>query len=61
MTLDEAFKLGQVSVFFNQIIKSPLFIKFYVTLTEKTKIDVSLNHFNPSVAIEQKKMGADKS
>lgn len=44
--LDEAFKLGQVCVFFNQIIKSPMFVKFFVTLNERTKIDVSLNQFS---------------
>jgi hypothetical protein len=44
--MDEAFKLGQVCVFFNQIVKSPMFIKYFVTLSEKTKIDVSMNHFS---------------
>jgi len=41
--LSDAFRLGQVCIFFNQITKSPLFIKFFVTLNEKTKIDVSAN------------------
>jgi FtsZ-binding cell division protein ZapB len=45
LSLDECLKLGQACVFFNQIVKSPMFIKFYVTLSEKTKIDVSLSHF----------------
>lgn len=46
MTLDECFKLSGVCVFFNLIVKSPMFIKFYVTFNEKTKIDVSLSHFD---------------
>lgn len=48
LDLNEAFKLGQVCIFFNQIIRSPLFIKYFVTQNEKTKIDVSLNHFTNS-------------
>lgn len=46
LTLDECLQLGQVCVFFNQIVKSPLFIKFKVIQTEKTKIDVSSSHFS---------------
>ena len=46
LDLDDAFKMGQVCVYFNQIIKSPLFIKYFVTLKEKTKVDVSLSHLD---------------
>ena len=53
LDLNEVFKLGQVCVFFNQILKSPMFIKFFITQTEKTKIDVSLNHFTNSAGAQQ--------
>jgi len=33
-------------VYFNQIVKSPMFMKFYMTLNERTKVDVSANHFD---------------
>jgi hypothetical protein len=46
LELDECLKLSQVCVFFNQMIKSPMFIKHYVTLREKTKVDVRPNHFD---------------
>ena len=46
LELDECFKLGQVCVFFNLVVKSPMFMKFYITLSERTKIDVSAGHFS---------------
>jgi hypothetical protein len=33
-------------VYFNQITKSPMFMKFYMTLNERTKVDVSADHFD---------------
>ena len=48
LDLDEAFKLGGVCVFFHQIVKSPLFIKFFVTLKERTKVEISPNHLTVS-------------
>lgn len=46
LELEECFKLGQVCVYFNQVIKSPIFVKYFVTLKERTRVDVSANHFS---------------
>ena len=43
LDLNDNLRLGQVCVYFNHITKSPLFIKFFMTLNEKTKIDISAN------------------
>lgn len=37
--------MGGVCIYFNMLVKSPLFIKFMVQINERTKIDISLNTF----------------
>jgi len=46
LKLDDCLVLGQTCIFFNQLVKSPLFVKYMVLVNEKTKIDVSLGAFN---------------
>lgn len=45
LDLEECMKMDQICVYFNQLIKSPIFIKFMVQINERTKIDISLNTF----------------
>ncbi len=45
LELEECLKMGQICVYFNLLVKSPLFIKFMVQINERTKIDISLNTF----------------
>lgn len=51
MSLEDCMKVGQVSVFFNQLIKSPMFLKFWVKMSEKTKIDMSIDTFSNSASV----------
>ena len=51
LELDEVLSLTGVCVYFNSLIKSTFFIKYIVTMKEQTKIDISLNAFNPEVHI----------
>ena len=46
LSLDDCLMLGQTCLYFNQMIKSPLFIKMQVKMREKTKIDISMNAFS---------------
>ena len=46
LSVDESLAMGQVSVFFNRVTRSPLFIKFFVRVKEKTVVDVSADHFD---------------
>lgn len=46
LKLDDCLILGQTCIYFNQLVKSPLFVKYMVLVNEKTKIDVSLGAFN---------------
>ena len=55
MQLDDCLKLGQTCLFFNQLTRSPLFVKMQVAMNERTKIDVSLDTYgtptrSPSLA-----------
>lgn len=45
LSLEEALKMSQICVYFNVLVRSPLFIKFMVQINERTKIDISLNTF----------------
>jgi len=45
LDLEESLKMGGVCIYFNMLVKSPLFIKFMVQINERTKIDISLNTF----------------
>ena len=45
LTLEDSLKMGQLCVYFSQLTKSPLFVKFMVSINERTKIDISLNTF----------------
>ena len=45
LTLDDCLKMGQICVYFNNLTRSPLFIKYMVQINERTKIDISLNTF----------------
>mmetsp|Transcript_18399 Transcript_18399/g.31459 ORF Transcript_18399/g.31459 Transcript_18399/m.31459 type:complete len:192 (+) Transcript_18399:234-809(+) len=53
LDVNEALKLGQVCVFFNQIVRSPLFLKFFITLKERTKIDVNVSYQNQTAKPDQ--------
>ena len=46
MQIDECLKLGRVCVYFNQLTRSPIFVKHYVQVCQKTKVDVSANYFD---------------
>ena len=48
LELDEALALSGVCVYFNSLIKSTFFIRYMVAMREKTKIDISLDAFNPA-------------
>ena len=48
VSLDDCFRLGQTCLHFNQLIKSPLFVKMQVKMHQNTKIDVSLGTFGPN-------------
>lgn len=60
LKLDDCLVLGQTCIFFNQLVKSPLFVKYMVLVNEKTKIDVSLGAFSqaPSFAPSSSLMAA---
>ena len=45
MSLDDCLQLGATCVYFNSLVRSPIFLKFVVRFHEKTKIDVSLGAF----------------
>lgn len=45
ISLDESMKVGQSCLYFNQLTRSPLFVKLQVSMNERTKIDVSLDTF----------------
>ena len=52
LKLDDSLKLGQTCLFFNQLTRSPLFVKMQVNMNERTKIDVSLDTFGPGKALK---------
>lgn len=45
ISLDQSMKVGQTCLYFNQLTRSPLFVKLQVSMNERTKIDVSLDTF----------------
>ena len=45
LDLEDSLKMGGICVYFNMLVRSPLFIKFMVQINERTKIDISLNTF----------------
>ena len=50
VSLGEALKVGQTCLHFNQLTKSPLFVRMQVSMRESTKIDVSLAAFGNNLA-----------
>ena len=50
LSLSEALLLGQTCLHFNQLTKSPLFVRMQVSMRESTKIDVSLAAFGNNLA-----------
>ena len=45
LKLNDCLVLGQTCIFFNQLVKSPLFVKYMVLANQKTKVDISLGAF----------------
>ena len=45
LQLDESLCLGKTCLYFNQLTRSPIFVKLQVSMNERTKIDVSLDTF----------------
>ena len=50
LSLKEALLLGQTCLHFNQLTKSPLFVRMQVAMRESTKIDISLATFGNNLA-----------
>lgn len=48
LQLDESLCLGKTCLYFNQLTRSPIFVKLQVSMNERTKIDVSLDTFGAS-------------
>ena len=51
LTLDESLRVGQTCLYFNQLTRSPLFVKLQVSMNERTKIDVSLDCFGANTGL----------
>jgi hypothetical protein len=47
--VDEVLGLTGVCVYFNSLIKSTFFIKYFITMKERTKIEISMDAFDQSL------------